>query len=79
MRYLKIKDFSYLDELKERFDLDEEIIEGDYEYGVCGDIEYSKDGVFISLRNRKIYGIDCSNLILLYDLIKANVVEIVEE
>ena len=43
---------------------------------LCGDIEHSKGGVFISEANKKIYGIDCSNLILLYDLIKADIVEV---
>jgi len=76
---LKIKDDEYLDKVKEKFDLDEEVIDGDYESGYCGDIEYSKGGVFISLRNKEIYGIDCSNLDLLYDLIKADMVEKVSD
>lgn len=75
MRYLKIKDKYNLDKLDKKFNLDTEIIDGDYESGYSGDIEHSKGGVFISLRNKQIYGIDCSNLDLLYDLIKADMVE----
>lgn len=44
-----------------------------------GDIEHSKGGVFISERNKEIYGVDVSNLDLLYDLIKADLVEKVDE
>ncbi len=79
MRYLKIKDKYNLDKLDKKFNLDTEIIDGDYESGYSGDIEHSKGGVFISEANKKIYGIDCSDLMLLYDLIKADIVEVVEE
>lgn len=76
---LKIKDNVDLKELDKIYDLDTEIIDGDYESSVPGDIEHSKSGVFISERNKEIYGVDVSNLDLLYDLIKADLVEKVEE
>ncbi len=43
MRYLKIKDKYNLDELDKKFNLDIEIIDGDYESGYSGDIEHSKN------------------------------------
>lgn len=77
---LKIKDNIKLDDLMEQYNLDTEIIDGDYESSTPGDIELSNnDGVFISTRTKKVYGLDCSNLDLLYDLIKANLVEKVED
>lgn len=76
---LKIKDNIDLKELDEKYNLETEIIDGDYEYDVPGDIEHFKDGVFISELNKKIYGIDVSDLDLLYDLIKADLVEKVDD
>jgi len=73
--FLKLKDDIDLKELDNKFNLDYEIIESDYEYGCSGDIEHSKGGVFISEKNKEIYGIDCSDLSLLFDLISANLVE----
>ncbi|MCX4365090.1 MAG: hypothetical protein OSJ70_04895 [Bacilli bacterium] len=66
---LKLTDEISFEELDKKFDLDTKIIDGDYEFGVDGDIEHSDGNVFISERNREIYGIDCSRLDLLYDLI----------
>lgn len=76
---LKIKDSIDLKELDEQFNLDIETIDGDYESNYGGDIEHSKGGVFISEVSKEIYGIDCSNLDLLYDLIKADMVEKVKD
>lgn len=77
---LKIKDNVELDDLMEKYNLDTEIIESDYESSTPGDIELSNnDGVFISTRTKKVYGVDCSNLDLLYDLIKADLVEKVDD
>lgn len=77
---LKIKDNVELDDLMEQYDLDTEIIDGDYESSTPGDIELSNsDGVFISTRTKKVYGVDCSNLDLLYDLIQADLVEKVDD
>lgn len=76
---LKIKDNVDLKEIVKKYNLDYEIIDGDYESCVPGDIEYfDKSEVFISENTKRIYGIDCSSLDLLYDLIKANLVEKVE-
>lgn len=51
--------------------------EGLYEVSNDGDIVLEKDdsGVFIDKRRREIYGVDNSKLDLLYDLIKADLVE----
>lgn len=76
---LKIKDDVKLDDLMEEYNLDTEIIESDYESSTPGDIELSNnDGVFISTRTKQVYGVDCSKLDLLYDLIKADLVEKVD-
>ncbi len=73
---LKIKDNVKLDDLMEEYNLDTETIDADYENSRPGDIELSNnDGVFISARTRQVYGIDLSSLDLLYDLIKADLVE----
>lgn len=54
---LKIKDNVELDDLIEQYNLDTEIISGDYESSTPGDIELSNDdGVFISSRTKKVYG-----------------------
>lgn len=48
-----------------------------YECGISYAI-YCKDGITIDVSdedNIKIYGIDCSDLDILYDLIKADLVE----
>ncbi len=76
---LRLTDEISFEELDKQFDLNTEIIDGDYEFNVSGDIEHSDGNVFISERNREIYGIDCSRLDLLYDLIKADLVEKVDE
>ena len=76
---LKIKDNVDLKELDDKYNLETEIIDGDYECDFPGDIENSKGGVFISELNKMIYGIDTSSLDLLYDLIKADLVKKVEE
>ncbi len=76
---LKIKDNVDLKELDDKYNLETEIIDGDYEWDVPGDIEHSKGGVFISELNKRIYGIDVSSLDLLYDLIKADLVEKVDD
>lgn len=79
MKKLKIVDNVDLKELDIDFNLDTEIIDGDYEAGYRGDIEHSRGGVFISETTKEIYGIDCSNLVLLYELIISNLVEVVED
>ena len=77
---LKIKDKEKLHEIIKKYDLeyesDSDYWEG-YNYAM-----YFKDGVFIDVTNEDnitIYGVDCSNLDLLYDLIKDGLVEKVEE
>ena len=76
---LKIKDNVDLKELEKKYHLDSEIIDGDIELGYFGDEVFDKDGVFISHTTREIYGRDNDSLVVLYDLIKADLVEKVEE
>ena len=76
---LKIKDNVNLNKLVEDYNLDSEIIEGDIEFGYCGDEVFDRDDVFISHTTREIYGIENGSLDLLYDLIKADLVEKVNE
>lgn len=77
---LKIKDKEKLNEIIEKYDLEYDA-DSDYESGWCY-AEYFKDGTFIDVtdeNNIAIHGIDSSNLDLLYDLIKADLVEKIEE
>ena len=74
---LKIKDNVNLKELQDKYNLAYDN-DGDYEGGWSYET-LDKDGVFIDLWDRKINGIDNSSLILLYDLIKADLVEKVGE
>lgn len=75
---LKIKDNVDLSKLVEKYNLDSEIIDGDIEMGYMGDEVFDRDDVFISHTTREIYGIENGSLDLLYDLIKADLVEKVE-
>ena len=74
---LKIKDNIDLKELKIKYGLAYDS-DSDYECGWSYET-LDKDGVFIDLKNRQIYGIDATSLVLLYDLIQAGLVEKVEE
>lgn len=74
---LKIKDNVDLKELQYKYNLSYDN-DSDYEGGWSYET-LDKDGVFIDLWNRQINGIDNSSLILLYDLIKADLVEKVGE
>ena len=76
---LKIKDNVDLIKIVEDYDLDSEIYEGDIEMGYMGDEVFDRDGVFISHTTREIYGRENDSLDILYDLIKADLVEKVEE
>ena len=76
---LKIKDKEKLHKIIEKYDLEYDA-DSDYESGWCY-ATYSKDGVFIDVtdeENITLYGIDASNLDLLYDLIKDGLVEKVD-
>ena len=77
---LKIKDNIDLKEIVDKYKLDNEYYEDDSGWR-GGDTQYfnETDGVFICESNKEIFGIDNSNLDLLYDLIKANLVEKVGE
>ena len=74
---LKIKDNVDLKELEDKYNLDYNS-DSDYEGGWSHE-SLDKDGVFIDLWDRKITGIDATSLELLYDLIKADLVEKVDE
>lgn len=74
---LKIRDNVNLEELQYKYNLDYDS-DSDYEGGWSYET-LDKDGVFIDLWNRQINGIDGTSLVLLYDLIKSNLVEKVEE
>ena len=74
---LKIKDNVYLHELESKYNLEYDV-DSDYEDGWSYET-LDRDGVFIDLKNRQIYGIDATSLVLLYDLIQAGLVEKVEE
>lgn len=76
---LKIKDNVDLKELREKYNLLEEFIYDDYFGDSYNYSEYFKNDVFINTDNKKIYGIEGGNLDILYDLIKADLVEKVEE
>ena len=73
---LKIKDNVDLKELEYKYNLTYDS-DNDYEGGWSYET-LDRDGVFIDLWNRQINGIDNSTLDLLYDLIKADLVEKVE-
>ena len=70
---LKIKDNVNLKELENKYNLSYDS-DNDYENGWSYET-LDKDGVFIDLWNRQINGIDATSLELLYDLIKADLVE----
>ena len=74
---LKIKDNVDMEELKNKYNLYEEFYEYDYDYSNDGDIilEHKYSAVFIDKFRREIFGIDNSNLDLLYDLIMDGVVK----
>lgn len=76
---LKI-DKEKLQEIIEKYDLEYEA-DSDYWEGINYAM-YFKDGVFIDVTNEDnitIHGIDCSELDLLYDLIKDGLVEKVDQ
>lgn len=70
---LKIKDNVNLKELENKYNLSYDH-DSDYESGWSYET-LDKDGVFIDLWDRKIIGIEGDSLELLYDLIKADLVE----
>ena len=74
---LKIKDNVDLKELEDKYNLDYNS-DSDYEGGWSYE-SLDKDGVFIDLWDRKITGIDATSLEVLYDLIKADLVEKVDD
>ena len=74
---LKIKDNVDLKELQYKYNLDYDS-DSDYEGGWSYET-LDKDGIFIDLWNRQINGIDGTSLVLLYDLIKADLVEKVDD
>ena len=77
---LKIIDKEKLHEIIEKYDLEYDA-DSDYESG-WRYATYSKGGVFIDVtdeENITLYGIDASNLDLLYDLTKDGIVKKVEE
>lgn len=77
---LKIKDKEKIKEVIEKYDLEYEA-DSDYESG-WHYATYSKGGVFIDVTyddNLTIYGIDASELDLLYDLINDGLVEKVQD
>lgn len=76
---LKIKDNVDLIKMVKDYGLDSEIYEADIEMGYMGEEVFDRDGVFISHTTREIYGRDNDSLELLYDLIKADLVEKVSE
>ena len=74
---LKIKNSVDLKELKNKYNLEydnDSDFEGGWSYETL-----DKDGVYIDLWNRQINGIDATSLDLLYDLIKADLVEKVDD
>lgn len=75
---LKIKSNVELDKLAKQYDMYENFYTNDYDYSFDGDIILEKDGIFIDKKRYEIFGIDNSKLDLLYDLIKADLVEKVE-
>ena len=74
---LKIKDNVDLKELQSKYNLKYDN-DSDYESGWTYET-LDKDGVFIDLWDRQINGIDNSTLDLLYDLIKVDLIEKVDE
>ena len=78
---LKIKKNVDMEELKNKYNFYEEFYEYDYDYSNDGDIILEKEdsGVFIDKIRREIFGVDNSKLDLLYDLIKSNLVEKVDD
>ena len=74
---LKVKDNVDLKELQNKYNLEydsDSDFEGGWSYETL-----DKDGVFIDLWDRQINGIDATSLDLLYDLIKADLVEKVDD
>lgn len=74
---LKVKDNVDLKELQNKYNLEydsDSDFEGGWSYETL-----DKDGVFIDLWNRQINGIDATSLDLLYDLIKADLIEKVDD
>lgn len=74
---LKVKDNVDLKELQNKYNLEydsDSDFEGSWSYETL-----DKDGVFIDLWDRQINGIDATSLDLLYDLIKADLIEKVDE
>lgn len=75
---LKIKDFEKnIPIIQDKYELETEA-DCDYEMGIDWAMSF-KDGVFIDLYNGKIFGVDASDLDLLYDLIQDGLVEKVEK
>ena len=77
---LKVKDKDKLREILEKYDLEYDA-DSDYEIG-WHYAEYYKGGVFIDVTDEEnivIHGIDASDLTLLYDLIKADLIEKVDD
>ena len=74
---LKIKDNVNLKKLQNKYNLKYDS-DSDYENGWSYET-LDRDGVFIDLWDRQIMGVDATSLELLYDLIKADLVEKVGE
>lgn len=76
---LKIKNKNKINEIVKKYNMEYDA-DSDYESGMNYAVYY-EDGVFIDVTdedNIKIYGIDSSSLDILYDLIKADLIEKVE-
>ena len=74
---LKVKDNVDLKELQNKYNLEydnDSDFEGGWSYETL-----DKDGVFIDLWDRQISGIDATSLDLLYNLIKADLIEKVDD
>ena len=77
---LRVKDKDKLREILEKYDLEYDA-DSDYEMG-WHYAEYYKDGVFIDVTDEEnivIHGIDASDLTLLYDLIKDDLIEKIDD
>ena len=74
---LKIKDIVDLKKLQNKYNLKYDS-DSDYENGWSYET-LDRDGVFIDLWDRQIMGVDATSLELLYDLIKADLVEKIED
>lgn len=75
MSKIKLKDGVDLDELYHKYNLNIDEVEVDYNEHILLILEYYRDGVFINANSKEIYGIDVSDLSLLYHLIKDDLIE----